>query len=67
MFRGWWGKVLLVILSGVFIIALIASWRGTFLTPLQKSGKHIRSGSRHYRSGRGRRGYYYGGGIRSGK
>ncbi len=66
MFKGWWGKFLLIVLTGVFTIALIASWKGTFLEPLGKSGRHIRSGSRQY-SGTRRRGYFFGGGIRSGK
>lgn len=71
MFRGWWGKILLVILFGVFSIAMIASWKGTYLPPLMKSGhhKHIRSGSKHYFYGgtSGRRGATRGGGMRAGK
>jgi len=64
---GWWGKFLLLVLSGVFVIGLLSSWQGSFLPPLAKAGKHIRQASKHYKGGRPYRGIGPGGGIGSGK
>ncbi len=67
MLSGWWGRLLLVGLTGVYIFGLVSAHNGTFLPPLEKKGRYIRAGSRHYIGGRGRRGFFIGGGFRSGK
>lgn len=67
MLSGWWGRGLLIALSGLYIFGLVSAWKGYFLPPAEKAGKHIRQDSKHYRGGRGYRGFFYGGGFGSGK
>lgn len=67
MLSSWWGKILLGILIVIYMFGLVAAHNGTFLPPLGKSGKYVRSGSRHYIGGRGYHGYRRGGGIGYGK
>ena len=61
----WWGRILLVILGGFFLYSMYGAFAGTDIPPLGRTGKkHIRKGSKHTSHYRG---YYFGGGYRSGK
>ena len=61
----WWGRILLLILGGFFIYSMYGSFVGTDIPPLGADGKkHIRKGSTHTSHYRG---YYFGGGMGSGK
>jgi hypothetical protein len=67
MLSGWWGKLLLILLLGLFGFGAFAAYNGMFLPPLEKAKKHIRQDSKHYTGGRGYRGFFYGGGFSPGK
>jgi len=59
-----WGILLLVFLGGFYIFSFVQGVFGTGIPPLAKSGKYFRTGSKHTTRYHG---YYFGGGIRSGK
>lgn len=61
----WWGPLLLTAMGTFFIYNMITAYTGAAAPPLEKTGKHIRRGSHH--SGTRYRGFFFGGGHRSGK
>ncbi|MFP4498286.1 MAG: hypothetical protein ACLFQV_08760 [Vulcanimicrobiota bacterium] len=68
MLTGWWGKILLVLMIGIFTLGLYFAHSGAMAIPVSQK-RHIRKDSKHYTTGttHRRRGFFIGGGFKSGK